>query len=186
MDKTCHFVGGCNLPRSSSVACIWNNICHQQLAKVRKGPWSSVNYFSCFESPALSDLPSTPVVYKKHSFELPPSQANQSPLLPCSFTLLHSHSLTFLVHCNFAMAKNGGAHGAATLFGLLALASMVKLGFVAGGGHDYAMALRKSILYFQAQRSGVLPPNQRVSWRASSGLFDGKANGVCTILPSNL
>ncbi|BAF16834.1 endoglucanase 15 precursor [Oryza sativa Japonica Group] len=76
------------------------------------------------------------------------------------------------------MAKNGGAHGAATLFGLLALASMVKLGFVAGGGHDYAMALRKSILYFQAQRSGVLPPNQRVSWRASSGLFDGKANGV--------
>ncbi|EAZ08831.1 hypothetical protein OsI_31093 [Oryza sativa Indica Group] len=75
------------------------------------------------------------------------------------------------------MAKIGGACVAATLFGFLALASMVKLGFVAGGGHDYAMALRKSILYFEAQRSGVLPPNQRVSWRASSGLFDGKANG---------
>uniref|UniRef100_A0A0D9WDV8 Endoglucanase n=1 Tax=Leersia perrieri TaxID=77586 RepID=A0A0D9WDV8_9ORYZ len=75
------------------------------------------------------------------------------------------------------MARNGGAHVAATLFGLLALASMVKPSFGAGG-HDYAMALKKSILYFEAQRSGVLPPNQRVTWRASSGLFDGKANGV--------
>jgi hypothetical protein len=98
----------------------------------------------------------------------------------------YSSVLGTLQISNFAMAKIGGACVAATLFGLLALASMVKLGFVAGGGHDYAMALRKSILYFEAQRSGVLPPNQRVSWRASSGLFDGKANGVCTILPSNL
>lgn len=45
-------------------------------------------------------------------------------------------------------------------------------------GHDYAMALKKSLLYFEAQRSGALPPDQRVTWRASSGLFDGKANGV--------
>ncbi|KAG8067498.1 hypothetical protein GUJ93_ZPchr0005g14561 [Zizania palustris] len=75
------------------------------------------------------------------------------------------------------MAKIGGVHVAATLLAILALASMVKLAFGAGR-HDYAMALRKSILYFQAQRSGALPPDQSVTWRASSGLFDGKANGV--------
>uniref|UniRef100_A0A0D9ZVP8 Endoglucanase n=1 Tax=Oryza glumipatula TaxID=40148 RepID=A0A0D9ZVP8_9ORYZ len=77
------------------------------------------------------------------------------------------------------MAKISGAHGAATiLLGLLALASIANLCFWPGTDHDYGMALRKSILYFEAQRSGVLPPNQRVSWRANSGLFDGNASGV--------
>jgi len=45
-------------------------------------------------------------------------------------------------------------------------------------GHDYRQALSKSILYFEAQRSGRLPGSQRVAWRADSGLLDGKANGV--------
>ncbi|MCD9641642.1 hypothetical protein HAX54_027957 [Datura stramonium] len=31
----------------------------------------------------------------------------------------------------------------------------------------------KSILFFEAQRSGKLPPNQRISWRGNSGLSDG-------------
>ncbi|GMN61984.1 hypothetical protein TIFTF001_031074 [Ficus carica] len=30
---------------------------------------------------------------------------------------------------------------------------------------DYAEALSKSLLYCEAQRSGKLPPNQRVKWR---------------------
>ncbi|KAI7739206.1 hypothetical protein M8C21_005628 [Ambrosia artemisiifolia] len=46
------------------------------------------------------------------------------------------------------------------------------------GGHDYGAALSKSILFFEAQRSGYLPGNQRVKWRGNSGLYDGKANGV--------
>ncbi|CAL4896239.1 unnamed protein product [Urochloa decumbens] len=72
------------------------------------------------------------------------------------------------------MAKNVNVMA---LLGLLALAAV--LGMASGaGGHDYALALKKSILYFEAQRSGVLPPNQRVTWRENSGLFDGKANGV--------
>jgi len=66
------------------------------------------------------------------------------------------------------------------LLGLLALASVVRTASGAGG-HDYAAALKKTILYFEAQRSGVLPPNQRVTWRGNSGLFDGKANGVRTM-----
>ncbi|KAG7557393.1 Carbohydrate binding domain CBM49 [Arabidopsis suecica] len=45
-------------------------------------------------------------------------------------------------------------------------------------GHDYKQALSKSILFFEAQRSGHLPPNQRVSWRSHSGLYDGKSSGV--------
>ncbi|TYI69216.1 hypothetical protein E1A91_D08G139200v1 [Gossypium mustelinum] len=45
-------------------------------------------------------------------------------------------------------------------------------------GHDYNQALSKSILFFEAQRSGYLPHNQRVTWRANSGLKDGKASGV--------
>lgn len=66
------------------------------------------------------------------------------------------------------------------LLGLMALASLARTASAAGG-HDYAMALKKTILYLEAQRSGVLPPNQRVSWRENSGLFDGKANGVRTM-----
>ncbi|XP_071733770.1 endoglucanase 6-like isoform X2 [Rutidosis leptorrhynchoides] len=46
------------------------------------------------------------------------------------------------------------------------------------GGHDYGDALSKSILFFEAQRSGYLPGNQRVKWRGNSGLYDGKSNGV--------
>lgn len=45
-------------------------------------------------------------------------------------------------------------------------------------GHDYGQALSKSIMFFEAQRSGFLPNNQRVSWRSHSGLQDGKASGV--------
>ncbi|CAL9084395.1 unnamed protein product [Musa textilis] len=49
---------------------------------------------------------------------------------------------------------------------------------LASAEHDYGEALSKSILFFEAQRSGNLPSNQRVKWRANSGLLDGKANGV--------
>lgn len=38
---------------------------------------------------------------------------------------------------------------------------------------NYRDALEKSILFFEGQRSGKLPPNQRVSWRGDSGLSDG-------------
>ncbi|KAK9145417.1 hypothetical protein Sjap_005320 [Stephania japonica] len=45
-------------------------------------------------------------------------------------------------------------------------------------GHDYGQALSKGILFFEAQRSGFLPRDQRVNWRSDSGLHDGRANGV--------
>ncbi|KAL3681991.1 hypothetical protein R1sor_000013 [Riccia sorocarpa] len=43
---------------------------------------------------------------------------------------------------------------------------------------DYAQALELSFQYFEAQRSGPLPSNQRVTWRANSALQDGKAQGI--------
>ena len=44
--------------------------------------------------------------------------------------------------------------------------------------HDYYNALRKSILFFEGQRSGRLPPDQRVRWRKDSALHDGATAGV--------
>ncbi|VVB11943.1 unnamed protein product [Arabis nemorensis] len=43
---------------------------------------------------------------------------------------------------------------------------------------DYGDALNKSILFFEGQRSGKLPVNQRVKWRANSALSDGKTDNV--------
>ncbi|RWW20295.1 hypothetical protein GW17_00015596 [Ensete ventricosum] len=43
---------------------------------------------------------------------------------------------------------------------------------------NYADALAKSILFFEGQRSGKLPANQRVTWRGDSGLSDGSSCNV--------
>lgn len=45
-------------------------------------------------------------------------------------------------------------------------------------GHDYRDALRKSIMFFEGQRSGKLPPDQRLRWRRDSALRDGSSAGV--------
>ncbi|KAG6581281.1 Endoglucanase 17, partial [Cucurbita argyrosperma subsp. argyrosperma] len=44
--------------------------------------------------------------------------------------------------------------------------------------HNYRDALAKSILFFQGQRSGKLPPSQKMAWRKDSGLFDGSTMNV--------
>ncbi|OMP02813.1 Glycoside hydrolase, family 9 [Corchorus olitorius] len=43
---------------------------------------------------------------------------------------------------------------------------------------DYSDALAKSILFFEGQRSGRLPSNQRLNWRGNSGLSDGASSHV--------
>lgn len=48
----------------------------------------------------------------------------------------------------------------------------------AQGAFDYSDAVTKSLLYFEVQRSGRLPYNQRVTWRGHSGLTDGLEQGV--------
>jgi endoglucanase len=59
------------------------------------------------------------------------------------------------------------------------LCVFVLLLLIGGGGrisnaaHDYNDALSKAILFFEGQRSGFLPEDQRQKWRANSGLSDG-------------
>ncbi|CAL5052254.1 unnamed protein product [Urochloa decumbens] len=63
------------------------------------------------------------------------------------------------------------AMAAAAVALLLASSSLV-------AAHDYSDALRKSILFFEGQRSGRLPPTQRLRWRQDSALHDGADAGV--------
>jgi hypothetical protein len=68
--------------------------------------------------------------------------------------------------------------GVAVLLLVAALAAV--LGGAEGKAHNYEDALQKSLLYFEAQRSGRLPHSQRVAWRHHSGLTDGLEQGVRT------
>lgn len=45
------------------------------------------------------------------------------------------------------------------------------------GNYIYKNALHASLLFYEAQRSGKLPPDQRVKWRGDSMLDDGKDVG---------
>lgn len=53
------------------------------------------------------------------------------------------------------------------------LVALVRLGGSAPSGFNYGDALDKSLMFFEAQRSGKLPLQQRVKWRGDSGLQDG-------------
>ncbi len=44
------------------------------------------------------------------------------------------------------------------------------------GQYNYQQALSKAILFFEAQRTGVLPANNRIDWRNDSFLLDGNDN----------
>src|ERR1019366_6256949 len=46
------------------------------------------------------------------------------------------------------------------------------------GEFDYAQALQDSMFFYEAQRSGQLPPDNEVNWRGDSDLADGSDNGV--------
>ncbi|WP_438497269.1 glycoside hydrolase family 9 protein, partial [Paenibacillus sp. IHBB 3054] len=47
------------------------------------------------------------------------------------------------------------------------------VGTAAAADYNYAEALQKSIYFYEAQRSGDLPEDNRVEWRGDSGLLDG-------------
>nr|CAB3479753.1 unnamed protein product [Digitaria exilis] len=68
--------------------------------------------------------------------------------------------------------KTTGVLAAAALLHLILLAPRLAAAF------NYADALSKSILFFEGQRSGKLPPNNRMPWRSDSGLTDGSQHNV--------
>lgn len=78
-------------------------------------------------------------------------------------------------HCQRGKQTNKMASN--TLFSVL---SMLLLLFLrpSSAAHDYHDALRKSILFFEGQRSGRLPADQRLRWRRDSALHDGATAGV--------
>jgi endoglucanase len=51
-------------------------------------------------------------------------------------------------------------------------------GSPSGGPGSYAEALQKAIMFYEFQRSGMLPPGQRNNWRGDSGLSDGADAGI--------
>ncbi|XP_062221347.1 endoglucanase 8-like [Phragmites australis] len=73
-------------------------------------------------------------------------------------------------------------HGTMRAHVALLLAALVLAGDVLqpalAGGFNYKDALTKSIMFLEAQRSGKLPPNNRIKWRGDSGLDDGKLANV--------
>lgn len=71
-----------------------------------------------------------------------------------------------------SLTLSGLAPAAAIILALLLLSPEICT------GHDYRDALKKSILFFEGQRSGKLPPDQRLKWRRDSGLRDGSSAGV--------
>ncbi|KAL2545976.1 Endoglucanase 8 [Forsythia ovata] len=76
------------------------------------------------------------------------------------------------------MARISGHFPAFAAITLLFLLLVTHLRHCSGGGHNYNDALRKSILFFEGQRSGKLPPDQRIRWRKDSALHDGATAGV--------
>ncbi len=49
---------------------------------------------------------------------------------------------------------------------------------VASGEFNYAEALQESMLFYESQRSGKLPADNRVNWRGDSDLTDGADHGL--------
>lgn len=63
---------------------------------------------------------------------------------------------------------------------MLLIASIVSIPqvFVSAAGFNYGEALQKSIMFYEFQRSGKLPDDNRINWRADSGLTDGADVGL--------
>ncbi|WP_224367028.1 glycoside hydrolase family 9 protein [Hyalangium versicolor] len=72
------------------------------------------------------------------------------------------------------MRKHLLATPAALLMGLSSVVSSLP---AQAQTFNYAEALQKSVWFYEAQRSGPLPANNRVSWRGNSGLKDGSDVG---------
>lgn len=71
--------------------------------------------------------------------------------------------------------------GAGRVCGLVMWCLMASLNGLAAtdsAGYSYQDAIGKAILFFEGQRSGKLPTNQRVKWRGDSALSDGQPENV--------
>ncbi|KAF5749878.1 putative endo-1 4-beta-glucanase [Tripterygium wilfordii] len=65
-----------------------------------------------------------------------------------------------------------------SLHNLLFVIGLLSLKAAAGLAFNYGDALDKTFMFYEAQRSGKIPANQRIKWRGDSGLKDGFLQGV--------
>ncbi|XP_022939675.1 endoglucanase 8-like [Cucurbita moschata] len=70
------------------------------------------------------------------------------------------------------------ASSTSPLFPATAILLLLLLSPPAAAQHDYYDALHKCILFFEGQRSGKLPPDQRLKWRHDSAIHDGASVGI--------
>ena len=73
--------------------------------------------------------------------------------------------------CNCTIAKK-------IVVVLLLFTLAVKPSKTQNHGFNYTDALNKGILFFEGQRSGKLPCDQRMTWRGDSALSDGSESNV--------
>jgi hypothetical protein len=85
----------------------------------------------------------------------------------CQF---HQHFTSAIFVQNFG-AKN------ALLYEKLVRKMLMKLTTAVGRCADYSSLINISMLFYEAQRSGKLPADQRVTWRKDSALNDKGNNG---------
>ena len=76
-----------------------------------------------------------------------------------------------------AYGGGGGGGDGATAPSKFVPEPPIKARTTASGDPAYADVLALSLLFYEAQRSGKLPANNRVSWRGDSGLGDRAADG---------
>uniref|UniRef100_A0A0D3GVR1 Endoglucanase n=1 Tax=Oryza barthii TaxID=65489 RepID=A0A0D3GVR1_9ORYZ len=74
--------------------------------------------------------------------------------------------------------KSSRCGGAGIRLRLLVVLHLLLLVPSSAMAFNYADALAKSIIFFEGQRSGKLPPGNRMPWRADSGLTDGAQYNV--------
>lgn len=65
------------------------------------------------------------------------------------------------------------SHFLLIVFPIVGIGLLVQFPLTQASYHDYGDALSKSILFFEGQRSGFLPQDQRMFWKGNSGLGDG-------------
>lgn len=58
-----------------------------------------------------------------------------------------------------------------------AYSAMLGIASVISSNYNYDHVLHLSLLFYEAQRSGHLPPQNRISWRGDSALYDRGING---------
>ncbi len=65
-----------------------------------------------------------------------------------------------------------------TVLSLIAAFLVPQFSVSAAPSYNYGEALQKAIIFYEMQRSGELPDNNRVNWRGDSGLLDGSDAGL--------